>query len=52
MIHHESEDDHDDCMDATSGLIHLTDDTDFITPSLTIIRGKKHEMEYDKEVFI
>jgi hypothetical protein len=33
MIHHESEDDHDDCMDATAGLIHLVDNPNIIRPS-------------------
>ncbi len=37
MVHAETEKDHDDCMDATAGLIHLTDNPDFITPGVTIL---------------
>lgn len=37
MIHHENEDDLDDCMDATAGLIFLADDPNSIDPELKII---------------
>ena len=36
-VHHESEEDRDDCMDATAGLIYLTDSPDINEPSAMII---------------
>ena len=36
MIHHESEDDHDDVMDSVAGFIHVADDPFIVQPSLEI----------------
>lgn len=49
MIHHASEEDHDDVMDATAGLIHLTDNPNIIPPSLMFIQTKKQEIIGEEE---
>ena len=37
MVHHESENDHDDVPDSVAGLIHLADNPDFVEPTLTML---------------